>query len=270
MVNERELYLVNAEIDSELTAEESAELESALQSSAECRAMRSELRNLASLIEAQPLQEPPAGLAQRIFEQIRLPAGNPTAASRFSLASLLSSFQPAQAGLVFAAGVLLTVGFYEVRPISGASVDLSQVVGAMVAAPEGSLAQTHPKDRLPITGPGLSGIVSLAQMGEYVVLSFDLESTQETEIEIGLAEAGLGFGGIAHASAAGPVADESYEVSGGTLRVANRGRQVFSVFLPEVTGALVDPMSAQGVGGREISVEISTAGAPLFSGVLRG
>lgn len=270
MPDERVLYLVNAEIDGELAPEERAELESALRSSAEARATQLALQKLATLMDGVPAQEPPAGLAHRIVEQIRLPARQAAGAQRFSLAGLLSSLASARAGLAFAAGLVLAVGFYEVTRLGGESVDLSQVVGAMVAAPEGSAAQTQQKDRLSITGPGLSGTVSLGEMGTYVVLSFDFESAQVTEIEIGLAEAGLGFGGIAHASAAGLAADESYEVSGGTLRVVNQGRQVFTVFLPEVAGKSAGPVSGQDGGGRKISVGISTGGAPLFSGVLRG
>lgn len=269
MLDERVVYLVNAEIDGDLCPEEQAELESALRTSAEARTVQVELRKLATLMDALPAQEPPAGLAHRIVEQIRLPSRHAAGKPKFDLAGLLSSFQPAQAGLAFAAGLLFTVGFYEATQSNGESVDLSQVVGTMVAAPEHSAAQTQQKDHLSITGPGLSGTVSLGEIGEYMVLSFDLDSAQVTEIAIGLAAAGLGFGGIAHASAPSLSAVESYAVSGGTLRVVNQGRQVFTVFLPEAATS-ADPVSGQDGGGREISVGISTGGAPLFSGVLRG
>lgn len=269
MLDERVLYLINAELDGELRPQEQAELESALSASAEARTVQAALRKLASLMEAMPAQEPPVGLANRIVAQIRLPSRRAVAAPKFSLAGLLSSFQPVQAGMAFAAGLLLTVGLYEARQPGGESVDLSQLVGAMVATPGGSAAQTQQKDRLSITGPGVSGTVSLGEIGEYVVLSFDLELAQQTEIKVGLAEAGLGFGGIAHASAVGLAAGGSYEVLGGTLRVVNQGRQVFTVFLPEVAGTSAGPVPGQ-LGGREISIGVSTNGARLFSGVLRG
>lgn len=270
MLDKRVLDLINAEIDGELAPEQGEELGSLLESSAEARAVKAELQRLANLLNAQPEQEPPAGLAARIMEQIRLPARDTTSEPKFSLAGLLASFQPAQAGLAFAAGLLLTVGFYEATQIGGESVDLSQVVGTMVANPAGSAAQTQHRDSLSITGPGLSGTVSLGQISDYMVLNFDLESAHRTEIEVGLAEAGLGFGGIAHASAAGNAGDETYEVSGGALRVVSQGRQVFSVFLPQVADPTADRAAGQDGGGREISIGIFARGAPVYSGVLRG
>ena len=51
MLNERALYLINAEIDGALGPGEQAELESVLSASEEARIMRAELRKLASLLE---------------------------------------------------------------------------------------------------------------------------------------------------------------------------------------------------------------------------
>jgi hypothetical protein len=272
MLEQRVIDLINAEIDGELGSEESAELESILQASAEARIMKTELRKLTNLMEDMPEQEPPADLASRILKQIRLtvprPADGPSLRPKWSPLEWLASFQPAQAGVAFAAGLLLTVAFYEAVQHHGAPADLSSMVGTMVADP--SSLPAREKDRLPIAGPGLSGSVSLGEIGEYLVLSFDLESVQQTEIEVGLAEAGLGFGGIAHASAAGNAGDETYEVSGGTLRVVNQGRQVFSVFLPQVAAPTADRATGQDGGGLEIPIGISSQGAPVFSGVLRG
>jgi hypothetical protein len=272
MLQQRVIYLINAEIDGELEPAEITELESILESSDEARKMQAELRKLTKLMEDEPEQMPPADLASRIVGQITLPAPRqatePSLPAKWSPFGWLASFQPAQAGVAFAAGLLLTVAFYEAAQHDGAPADLSSMVGTMVADP--SSLPAREKDSLPITGPGVSGSVSLGEIGEYVVLSFDLESEQQTEIEVGLAEAGLGFGGIAHASVAGNAGDETYEVSGGALRVVNQGRQVFSVFLPQVADPTADRATGQDGGGREISIGISAQGAPVFSGVLRG
>lgn len=276
MLEQRVIDLINAEIDAEIDGQlgshESAELESILQASEEARVMKTELRKLSNLMADMPEQEPPADLASRVLAQIRLPASRPANGQslrpKWSLLGSLASFQPAQAGVAFAAGLLLTVAFYETAQHDGAPADLSSMVGTMMADP--SRLPAREKDSLPIAGSGLSGSVSLSEIGEYVVLSFDLESAQQTEIEVGLAEAGLGFGGIAHASAAGNAGDETYEVSGGTLRVVNQGRQVFSVFLPQVADPTADRATGQDGGGRAIPIEIFTEGATVFSGVLRG
>lgn len=271
MLEERVIYLINADIDGELGSAERAELASILESSADARALQVELRRLAVLMDGLPDRAPPADLAGRILEQVRLqpePVRSGSASRpKFSLAGLLASFQPAQAGVAFAAGLLLTMGFYEVSQRDGTPADLSNMVGTMLAKPSDSGGREM--DSLSIAQPGLSGTVSLGEIGNYLVMNFDLDSAEETEIVIGLAEAGLGFGGIAHASADGST-EEFYEVSGGTLRVVNQGRQAFSVFLPRVTDPSRVQAARQDGSGRQISIGISTGGAVTYRGVLQG
>jgi hypothetical protein len=259
MLQERVLYLINAEIDGELASAERTELDSILRSSPEARTTKAELQKLANLMDAMPEREPPAGLTSRILQQIRLPTRRPVRASRWSLAGLVASFRPAQAGLAFAAGLLLTVGFYEATQSSGEAPDLSRMVGTILASPASTPAQQ--KDSLSIVAPGLSGTVSLGAIGEFMILNFDLQSVQQTEIMVGLAEAGLGFGGIAHASAAGNVVDESYEVSGGTLRVTNPGSHPFVVFLRHP--------GVQHPGAQSIGIQVTRSGERVFEGSLR-
>ena len=268
MLQERIIHLINAELDGEIDAAGKAELETVLESSAEARALRAELARLASLMDELPEQEPPAGLAGRILGRVRLPdtAGG-ARGSGVSLSGWFASFRPAQAGLAFAAGLLLTVGFYEVARNGKAPAELSSMVGTMVANPAAESGRL--RDSWSIAEPGLNGTVTLGEVGRFLVLSFDLESESQTEIVVELAEAGLGFGGIAHASADSSIVNESYQVSGGTLRVVNQGRQVFSVFLPRVA----DPSSQQAASrdgiGRTVAVDISTDGAGRVRGMLR-
>lgn len=262
MLEARVLHLINGDIDGELGPRETAELSSILELSAEARDTHAELRKLARLMEAMPEREPPAGLAGRVLEQIRLPRRRSARAAGAYLYALLASLRPAQAGFAFAAGLLLTVGFYEATQRDGEPLDLSHMVGAMVANPAGASAQRQ--GTLSISAPGVSGTVSRGAIGAFTVLSFDLESEQETEIAVGLAAAGLAFGGIAHSSVTGSADSESYEVSGGTLRVVSQGRQVFSVFLPQVADA--GPVAAAGRerGSPEITIGISANGARVF------
>ncbi len=74
--------------------------------------MRAELLRLSNLLNSMPEQAPPADLSGRILDQLA-PRRTVT---RFSLSSLFASFQPVTTGLAFAAGLLLTVGFYEMSP----------------------------------------------------------------------------------------------------------------------------------------------------------
>ena len=186
MLEARVLHLINGDIDGELGPQESAELSSILESSAEARAMHAELRKLVERMEAMPEREPPAGLAGRILAQIRLPARRSGRASGSYLSALLASWRPAQAGFAFAAGLLLTVGFYEATQRNGEPLDLSRMVGAMVADPAGASAQQQ--GTLSLSAPGLSGTVRRGAIGEFTVLSFDLESVEQTEIVVGFAE----------------------------------------------------------------------------------
>lgn len=259
MLNERALELINAEVDSELAPDERAELGSILAASPDLRAAHAELRRLGELLGGLPDLEPPPSLAERIVANIRLPERRTAAAAGFSLSRLLAGFQPAQAGLAFAAGLLMTVGFYELGEPGGHEADLSDMVGTMIADPNADAGT--PMNSATISQAGLSGTVSLSDMGSYLVMSFDLEAAAETEIVVELAEAGLRFGGIADAADGGSAEAESYVVSGGALRVANQGRQRFMVFLRR--------SEEHGLDGRSIDFVVSQAGGQDYRGSLQ-
>ena len=254
MVDERTLDLINADVDGELTPEQSQELDAILEASADARAMRAELLRLTNLLDSQPAVSPPADLAQNLIQQIKLPEP----ADSFSLARLFSSFQPATAGLAFAAGLLVTVSFYELAPDNSPGIDTAGMVGTMVANPENR--GTDLADSLSFSEPGVTGSVSLQAGKDVFALEFNLDSSEEVEIEVAFAEAQAG--GIAHAVIDHKAADESYEVSGGTLRVVNQGRQSFTVFLLNA--------ASDGRGSKEIDIVVSSGEARVIAGVLRG
>jgi hypothetical protein len=259
MLNERALELINAEVDSELAPDERAELGSILAASSDLRAAHAELRRLGELLGGLPELEPPPGLAERIVANIRLPERRIAAAAGFSLSRLLAGFQPAQAGLAFAAGLLMTVGVYELGGPGGHEADLSDMVGTMIADPDTDAGT--PMKSATLSAAGISGTVSLSDMGSYLVMNFELEADAETEVVIELAEAGLSFGGIANAAVGGNAETESYVVSGGALRVANQGRQRFMVFLRRADGPALDIHS--------IDFEVSHAGGKVYRGSLQ-
>jgi anti-sigma factor RsiW len=256
MLDERTLDLINAGIDGELSPEESRQLDAILDSSAEARAMRAELLKLSNLLDSQPAVQPPADLSNRILHQIQ----PQTQKKEFSLASFIASFQPATAGAAFAAGLLATVAFYEISPSGGTGLDTSGMVGTMLADPDS--VRTDQADSISFDGLGVTGKVTLQTANEVFALEFDFDSKTPVEVEIAFAEAGLGFGGIAHAVIGSDEAEKSYELSGGTLRVVNQGRQAFTVFLLGV--------ASDGGDGRKIDVVVSSEGARVFAGTLRG
>jgi hypothetical protein len=228
MLDERTIHLINADIDGELDADESRELEAILESLAEARAMRAELLRLSNLLDSVPEQSPPPGLSQQVLNQITPPPGG---VAGFSLSGFFASFQPATAGLAFAAGLLLTVGFYELSPNRQSSGDTSSMVGTMVASQPKS--RQISKNDIFFKGDGFSGTLSLRKNEGVYVLNFDLDSRDRMEIEVGLERTGLSFGGFAESQGEEDKAVESVAISGGTLRAVNQGRQQFAVFLRE-------------------------------------
>jgi len=254
MLDARALELINADIDGELEQQERAELDAILAASAEARAIRAEMRKLANLLEGTPEQQPPEDLAKRILEQLPSRSFRPS----FSIAGLLSSFQPLPLGLAFAAGLLVTVGFYETSSGPRTGDNVADMVGTMVVDPQGGVAGQV--DRLPITGPGLVGSVAASDVGEILVLAFDLVSNQKTEVVIGMADAGLDFGGMARGPSSEPADGDYFEVRGGSLFVVNGANRPFNVYLRRVDGGRGYP---KGVG-----IEVIQSGERVFEGSL--
>lgn len=225
MLDEHVLNLINADVDGELTPAESQELDGILESSAEARAMRAELLKLSNLLNSTPDLPPPSGLSKSILGKL-VPAPKVTG---FSLASFFSSFNPAQAGMAFAAGLLLTVGFYEMSSDSTLRSDAAGMVGTMVASHSGGINLLE--NNLQFAGEDFSGTVSLNENSGLYVLNFDLDSRDRQEIKVGLAHTGLSFGGFAETQSSPGKVIDTVAISGGTLRLVSQGRAQFAVFL---------------------------------------
>lgn len=255
MSDQHYIHLINARLDGALEQAELEELEDILESSAEARTTEAEFLSLVGMVESQVELEPPEGLTQQILQQVVLPPRK----SLFSLGRLFSSFQPATAGLAFAAGLLLTVAFYEISPAPGIGTDTKHLVGTMVANQENTGFERL--DQLSFDERGLSGSVSLMRAENISKLNFDLDSDKSIVVKVEFAEAGLRFGGISHAVVSGEPAEESFAVADGTLRVENQGQQAFTVFLTGDVGA--------GDEGRGVQIEIYSAETILFSGVFK-
>jgi hypothetical protein len=255
-LNEHGRYLINAGIDGELTPAEQVELEELLRDSAEARAMQTGLRRLANVLDSQPDMQPPDWLSDRILDQVALPVEKPG----FRLTDLFASLHPAASGLAFAAGLLLTIAFYEFTPRQTASTDTAGMIGTMMLNPQQNLGSSA--DSLAVDVSGVSGSMTLQSAQGVYILVVDLVSDKPYEIEVAFANAGLGFGGLANGITGNELTDESIRVSGGTVRVENQGRQAFHIFLPELAkGSKTE---------KTITVDVSSLGTLLFSGVLQG
>lgn len=253
MLNEHAIYLINAGIDGELDAAAQAELEQLLAGSEEARAMHAELLKLTNILAAAPEQNPPEQLAGAILDRA---APRPS----FSLGSLFSSFQPATAGVAFAAGLLATVAVYEWTPGPGETAVHEQMVGTLVAGR--TVESSAAVDNLDWEAGDFAGEVVLRREGKLSVLDVELSGDGPLEIRFDLDQAGLDFGGIMLVQGESATEKQKYEVSGGTLRVASQGRQQFTLFLPAAT--------QQTDGGKSIGIEVSAGGEELFAGKIGG
>lgn len=254
MLTEQTLNLINAAIDGELAPGQQEELDAILERSEEARTTMAEFQKLAALLEAEPAKIPPSDLSQRILNELA-PSRQPS----FSLSNLFAPFRPATAGLAFATGLLATVAVYELGN-NAPVVDSKHMVGTMIANP--ATVEWVELDTVKIDEAGLTGTLALRAGEDFLVIDVDLESTGETGIEISLADAGLEFGGITLTQSGQEHNEGVYEFSGGDLRVVHQGGRTFSVLLPVAANEEAD--------GREIRIELSSGGKPVFSGVLRG
>jgi hypothetical protein len=247
MISERTMELINADIDGELGGQaERSELEALLESSSEARAIKAELLKLNNLMDSLPGQQPPANLNREILQSINLPSPG----SSFSLIGWFGSLQPATAGLAFAAGLLLTIGFYEVSSDRLVSADSASMVGTMVSGQGG--APGFMKNDMVLRGDGFAGTISMRENAGVYVFYFVLDYESRTEVMVGLDSTGFAFGGFAEVAGAEKTVLQSVTMSGGALRVVNQGHQQFAVFLRE-TGAGT-PVRAE-----LMSIDFSTA-----------
>lgn len=256
MLNDRDMYLLNAGIDGELTADEQGEHDTLLERSGDARAMRAELQKLANVLEALPEQSPPLDMAQRILDQ----AAPSSRWSSSGLSGFFSSFQPATAGVAFAAGLLITVAAYEWAPDMPGGISQEQMVGTLIANRDATHWQTI--DSRDIDVPGLRGHLALRQKESDRILSVELKSEQELEVRIQLEGSEASLGGVYLHSTNALQGKGHFEFTGGAVNVVSKGGQTFEIYLP-VAGA-------ESAGNWAIGVGISAGEVSLFDTKLGG
>lgn len=244
-LNERISYLIQAEVDGVLAAEDREELKAALSESAIARAFRDEMLHLADILNKMPGLEPPPGLNRRILDSVELPA------QRQTPAWFRNWFKPASYGLAFAAGMLMTVGMVKlIPPISDS--DMSSLVGTMVKH-DGMLPNAL-QDQLVIDLEAVQGSILLKDVNGIPALQFELKSAEAVDVDIQLAASGLQFGGFVDDNKGVKV----LEVLGGDVRVVNQGAQQFVLFLR--------PLVEKKAGEKDLDIAISQDRKRIFEG----
>ena len=244
MLNERIAELIQARVDGELAPGDRDELEQALETSEDARLFLAEMQRVSDYLGEVPDVDPPWGLRRRIMDSIQLPAKS--SRSRW--------FMPASYGLAVAAGVLMAIGVSRVN-LHGQD-DLRGLVGTMVS--QGQDLARQVADELAIDHELVKGQVRLKSLDQAYAVEFDLESADEVVVRLDLSHSNLRFGGFADQDKVNGV--ENFQVSGGNVRVLNRGNHQFVLFLRSEPGL---ESGSQGIG-----VSVDRQGTVIFEGVL--
>ena len=157
IINQHALDLLNGGIDAELGITEQEELARLLAESGEAREINEELKSFAQLMGELPDLEPPEYLQESIESQIRLPAQNKAPGDKQGFAGTWLSANWLRTGFALAAGVVLTVGVYEMGSEPITEQDATNLVGTVIknqVVDQGELL-----DRIDISNDLLNGFV---------------------------------------------------------------------------------------------------------------
>lgn len=217
--------LIQADIDSEIAADDKAELDAFLAQSNEGRALYEEFASLAKSLDEMEDVEVPAHLKHVIMNMAPTKAG--AVADAQPAPGLLSRiFAGPVLGYVgvFAAGVILSLAFVESRQIStGAFDDITGLVGTIADVEKiGPVRVTVPIDENEV-----AGTVSLRTAGSLMILDFDLSANDVIEIEASYSDRTIWFNGFAQLESSGT----SVAATAGSVRLAMDGKRRYAVFL---------------------------------------
>lgn len=225
LIDQHIYELLNGSIDGELNATEQAELERLMASSEHVRDLNEELTAISSLLDQVPEREPPDYLQNVIEKQVRLPVMNNGPDGKQGLFGSWLNTNWLRTGFALAAGVVLTVGVYEMgsEPIS--DQDSASLVGTVVKNPvskQGELLGT-----ILVETDLLNGVVELRNTDDLFVLDLQLNSAGLSEVAVNFSGRGLVFEDIT------PEQDheDTITVADGSVTVASSGEQHFTMRL---------------------------------------
>lgn len=230
-VDQRILQLLNSSIDGEINVVDQQELDHLLATSQSARDLNDELRELTRALDELPEIIPPKYLQDTIERQVRLPVENKGAENKPGNFGSWLNANWLRTGFAVAAGVVLTVGVYEMGsgPIpAGDSASMSGTIASnSVNNQKGELL-----DRINLESELFSGQVELRAHNDLFTLNIQLESDGASELVINFAGRGLEF------ESAGSQKDTADTVSvvDGSIHLASNGEQNYVLSLRRVPG----------------------------------
>lgn len=223
---ERDLDLLNRSIDGEINSDEEEELKSLLATSEELRTLSNELNTVNRLLGELPEVEPPEYLHETIERQVRLPVQSHTGLKRpGGLGSWLNA-NWFRSGFALAAGVLITVGVYEMgsEPIN---VRDSASLSGTVIKPRPADQQGVLLDSIQLKTEKLNGLVELHAEGDLISLDVQLTSNGSSEVIVNFSGRGLELDGLGHMKDS----VDAVSLQDGAIHLTSSGEQHYTLRL---------------------------------------
>jgi len=217
--------LLNRNIDGELNATEQAELDQLMASSRHVRDLNEELTAVSRLFDQVPEREPPQYLQSAIEKQVRLPVVSNGSDGKAGFFGNWLNTNWLRTGFALAAGVVLTVGVYEMGSEPITDQDSANMVGTMVKNPvskQGELLGT-----ILVETDLLNGVVELRNIDDLFILDLQLNSAGLSEVAVNFAGQGLVFEDITGERDH----EDSITVADGSVTVASSGEQHYTMRL---------------------------------------
>lgn len=221
--------LINADIDSEISAEDQALLDEHLAKNTDARTLRDELSSLCADLDAVEAIPPPTHLKHVILDNISKQNYSETASGGGDWKTMMRTLFGSKVlrhSWSFAAGVILTYTLISSDQISRhAFDDVTRLVGT-IGQPEYS-GGTSGEDSISLTLDVIAGSVNLNTAGSIMILDFDMTSRGPIEIVADFANRDIWFNGFAQLESNGStIAAETGQV---TMRM--EGQRRFAVYL---------------------------------------
>lgn len=224
-IDQRTLDLINGGIDAELSAAEQKDLAQLLAGSSEAREISDELNSIVERIESVPEVEPPRYLQESIERQIRLPGQSAAAAAKQSFFGTWLSANWLRTGFALAAGVVLTVGVYEMGSGPISKEDSTKLVGTVVKSQ--LTDQSVLLDRISISDDRLTGLVEMREKDGLFTLDVQLKSEGPTQVVVKFADRGFAFEGITRTQDR----NDTVIVKDGSVNITSNGEQSYRLNL---------------------------------------
>lgn len=228
-IDQRILELLYGGIDGELDAAEQGELDALLAGSKQVRDLDKDLRSFTRILDKVPEREAPGYLQDAIERQIRLPVPGDSITRK---QGFFRSWLPAhwlQTGFALTAGVILTVGVYEMGSGPMTAEDTANMVGTVVQSPAN---QGELLDSVSINTDDLKGVAELRSQGDLFTLDVELTSVVSTELVVHLSGKGLAFEGMSRKQAP----ETAVSVGQDTINITSSGAQRYTLSLRRIPG----------------------------------